>query len=351
MSNSRTSSIAFSLVTSALNGNFGIVGAAQYTSYSKTTIAETLRKEKLWDDESIKRRALQAPEGSFLAFDFVINPHCGREMEGLDYHYSSSHISTQLSHKFANVTLVKSGHEPTPIQLEYAVSKNLATEEYTYSSAVESLKQAVLKMKSLEIEFAGVIADGEFSSEEAIRFHKENSLNFLGRIKSNRKVEYNGEKLSLKQLANRFPYKDCHLSPKWNWRAKKIKVRINELDVFIIIVYRKDKGFWKPFFLVSTFSEEYSLAQLLTIWKSRWGIETVHRFIKQNLGFSKSQCLTISAQQNWANAVLDAFIIVLEVRRRDGVKNWRAARLLAAQRCKNSAVTDALSALPLKFAV
>lgn len=261
-------------------------------------------------------------------------------MEGLDYQYSSSHHSAKLSHKFSNMTLVKAGHLPTPIQIKYAVSKNLATETYSYLSPVESLKASVKHAIKLGINFVGVIADGEFSSQEAIQFHKDEGINFLGRIKSNRKVEFEGKKLSLKELAQQFTYKHCHYDEKTGWRSKKLNVKIEDYEVSILIIFRKDKGVWKPFFLVSTFANDYSMAELVRIWKSRWGIEVVHRFIKQNLGFSKSQALTIQAQQNWVNAVLDAFIAVLTTKREKQLKNWRAAQEISAQYYAECAVTE-----------
>lgn len=340
MSKSRSSSIAFALVTCALNRNFGVTGAAEYTPYSKSTVALVLREDELWDEESVKSRANHAPEGCYLAFDFVINLHSGKEMEGLDYNYSSSHNSTKLSHKFSNMTLVKPGHQPTPIQIKYAPSKNLSTREYAYLSPVESLKASVSDAMRLGIKFVGVIADGEFSSQEAIRFHKDKNLCFLGRIKSNRRVDFEGQMMSLGDLAGVLTYKHCHYDSKTGWRSKKLAVRLGEDDVFVLIVYRKDKGVWKPFFLVSTFPETYTLAELLRIWKSRWGIEVVHRFIKQNLGFSKSQAITIVAQQNWANAVLDAFIAILVVKRKRRIENWRAAQEISGRCYAECAVTD-----------
>lgn len=234
---------------------------------------------------------------------------------------------------------MKPGHQPTPIQIKYAPSKNLSTEEYIYLSPVESLKASVSNAIKLGVKFVGVIADGEFSSQEAIRFHKDKNLGFLGRIKSNRRVDFNGRKVDLGDLARIFTYKHCHYDGKTGWRSKKLAVRLGEYDVFILIVYRKDKGVWKPFFLVSTFPETHTLAELLRVWKSRWGIEVVHRFIKQNLGFSKSQAITILAQQNWANAVLDAFIAILVVRQKYGVENWRAAQEISGQCYAECAVT------------
>ena len=91
----------------------------------------------------------------------------------------------------------------------------------------------------LGIKFVGVIADGEFSSQEAIRFHKDENLCFLGRIKSNRSVDFEGQMMSLGDLAGVLTYKHCHYDSKTGWRSKKLAVRLGEDDVFVLIVYRK----------------------------------------------------------------------------------------------------------------
>lgn len=267
-------------------------------------------------------------------------------MEGLDYNYSSSHNSSKLSHKFSNATLVKPKCDPIPIQLKYNSSKNLHSEDYPYLKAVESLKKTVLDLVALGIKFLGVIADGEFSSQDAIQFHIEQEINFLGRIKSNRTAEYENQKLSLIKLAELFPYQSCHYDSRVGWRSTRVPVKLGGLEVDILIIYRKSKGIWEPFFLVSTFNSAFSMAELLRIWKSRWGIEVVHRFIKQNLGFQKCQCLTIVAQQNWANAVLDAFIAIIETRRRKNLKNWRAAQEISSEEHKSRVVTEEFRGSP-----
>lgn len=110
-------------MTSALTRTFGIVGAARFTPYSKMTIALVLKEDELWTTAAVKERASHAPSGCYMSFDFFTNIHSGKNMEGLDYHYSGSHNRAKLSHKFANITLVKPNHEPTPIQINYVVSK------------------------------------------------------------------------------------------------------------------------------------------------------------------------------------------------------------------------------------
>lgn len=339
MSLSRTSSIAFALITSLLSRTFGVVSAARYAAVSKSTVALLLREECLWNDQQIIQRARRAPSGAYLAFDFVINPHFGQDIEGLDYHYAGSEKSSVVSHRFASCGLVSTDHEPVPLQLKYEVSKNLPTEAYPYRTASQILIAQVKEIRTLGIEFAGVIFDAEFTSRSVLAFSLEAGIGFLGRIKSNCRVKLDGENLNLLQLAERFPFKACHSDHRHGWRSARVPVELDEMKLDILIVYRKQKGVWKPFFLVSTFDCQTTMAELLRAWKARWGIEVIHRLIKQNLGFTKCQSRTIIAHQNWAAIVLEAFIAVLDVKKREIGISWRQAQHIAATEHVLGAVT------------
>ena len=152
-------------------------------------------------------------------------------------------------------------------------------------------------------------------------------------------MEFNGKNLSLLELAEQFSFKSCHFDQRRGWRSARVPVELDGMKLDILIVYRKHKGVWKPFFLVSTFDSQTTMAELLRAWKARWGIEVIHRLIKQNLGFTKCRSQTIIAHQNWATLVLEAFIAVLDVKKRESGISWRQAQHLAATEHVLAAVT------------
>ena len=81
----------------------------------------------------------------------------------------------------------------------------------------------------------------------------------LVRMKSNTRVEYCGEEMTLKSLLSHVPRTRCHLYAKFNWRAKRIAVRYDGHPVDILVIWRNVKGRWLAFFLLSTFPQETSL--------------------------------------------------------------------------------------------
>lgn len=97
---------------------------------------------------------------------------------------------------------------------------------------------------------------------------------------------------------------------------------------------------WEAFFLVSLFDETVPLAQLLRIWKSRWGIEVIHRFLKQSLSFGKCRYKLIESHNNWVNLALDAFLAVVLEKKNGDFSSWREAQHIAAMKWLDDVLID-----------
>ena len=80
-------------------------------------------------------------------------------------------------------------------------------------------------------------------------------------------------------------------------------------------------------------------------WKARRGIEVIHRFLKQNLSFGHCQYWDIKAHQNWADLVVEAFHLILQVRKECPGTSWKVSQLQAAERCLDRVRTAVLQEL------
>ena len=352
MSTPHPSSIHFAFITGLLSRTPAIHDVAALTHLRPSQVAATMTAKSFWSDQDLITWAKSAPENADLAFDFTMVAHDGAEMQGLEYQYCGGTSVTAFSHRFASFALVKPGHDPVPLGLNYAVSKTLQTEAYTYFTASQWLIAILDLMQKAGVCFRGVLVDAEFTTNEVIDYCMTHQIKILGRIKSNRKVEYNGKFVKLSELAELFPPRKCHYTSKFNWRSKRVHVILNGEKAEILIIYRKQDGVWKAFFLVSTFPpEEMTLAEFLRAWKARWGIEVIHRLVKQNLSFGKCKYRHIMAHRNWAFLVVEAFHAVLEVRKRNPGLTWRAAQLQAALEHREAVRTVLLPSCSLVEAV
>lgn len=116
-----------------------------------------------------------APKGGFLAIDFVIVQHQGQSVEGLAFHYASSHKRPIYSHSYVSSALVYpkelAGFAPDPIpyRLEPHISKDLATTDYPYRKPSEEMVDTALQARQDGIQFQAVVVDGEFTTKEGLR--------------------------------------------------------------------------------------------------------------------------------------------------------------------------------------
>lgn len=278
----------------------------------------------------MERAAGASPE-VYLAFDYTQSFHVGAEMEGLSYSYSSTHKSSRLGQRYASVALVHHNQLPVPLSLTYAVGKELETAAYPYLTPSQHLVCTVSDLKAAGVQFKGTLVDAEFGTKDVVRAFVTHDDPLLMRVKSNSRVVVDGKSMTLSTLAHSYPRSSCHLYPKIGWRVKRVTVDYDGHAVTILIIWRAVNGCWRPFFLLSTFDLETSVGELVSAWKSRWGIEVIHRFLKQNLSFGKCQYRSIVAHQNWADLAVDAFHLILDVRKTCPTVSWKDAQLQAAQ--------------------
>ena len=340
------SNLHFAFLTGFLLRTPSATSIADLCQVSKSTAATALTSQTFTRVDQLMERASVAASTVYLAFDYTQSHHTGSEMQGLSYIYSSSHQKSKLGQRYASMALVHSRELPVPISLTYAVSRELETERYPYLTPSDHLIQVITAIKVQGIHFKGTLVDAEFGNKKIVGHCVTHNDSLLVRMKSNTRIEYCGKEMTLKSLLSHVPRNRCHPYPKLNWRAKRINVRYDSHPVDILVIWRNVKGRWLAFFLLSTFPQAASLGELVQAWKARWGIEVIHRFIKQNLSFGDCQYRDIRAHQNWADLALDAFHLILRVRKECPGLSWKSAQFQAAQRCLERVRTAVLQDLP-----
>ena len=132
-------------------------------------------------------------------------------------------------------------------------------------------------------------------------------LSFYSRLKENRKVIYQGEKISAKDLASRFPI--SMFDHKHNAYIKALPVYLPGFGEIKLLLVRKDRhqepGRTKFLF---TNNLNASAPEILLRYRSRWIIETAFRDLKQNLNFASCQARGLLLQENHLALCLLAFV-------------------------------------------
>ncbi len=198
---------------------------ADLCQVSKSTAAAALTSQTFSRKDHMTERASAASSSIYFTFDYTQSHHAGSEMQGLSYHYSSSHQASKLGQRYASMALVHSRELPVPISLTYAVSRELETKQYPYLTPSDQLIQTIKAIKALGIQFKGTLVDAEFGNKSVVGHCVTHSDPLMVRMKSNTRIDYCGERITLKSLLSHVPRACCHAYPKFNWRAKRIAVQ------------------------------------------------------------------------------------------------------------------------------
>lgn len=79
--------------------------------------------------------------------------------------------------------------------------------------------------------------------------------------------------------------------------------------------------------------------ELIRIYKARWGLEVMHRTLRQNFALAKCQSFAFAAQLrhfDWCIAALHRSRLE---RQRDPMLSWQQAQQRAARKAKNALLT------------
>lgn len=284
-----------------------------------------------------QERLTDAPSGGYLAVDFVKLKHEGERIEGVDRQHT--HEDIIWGHCFLTSALVfTEGTDPYMVRADAAASKLMATEAYPYLTPVEAMLNVVGDLLVAGYDLTGVVVDAEFTTKLSLRSLPHFPAGIIGRFRSNTKVSYQGQTLKAKDLAKQFPPGRARYYRKLRCYAKRLAVLlpdVGQLDI-IVIWYPNGTG-WKLSVLISTI--QAGVQELIRAFKARWGLEVMHRTLKQNLALAKCQCLAFLAQLRHFDFCIQALhLIPLERLRRPGL-SWKQAQLQAAEQNKNALVT------------
>ena len=289
-------------------------------------------------------RCRAAPKGGFLAIDFVIVKHTGLMIEGLSFNYASTQKRPISSHALVSSGIVypkdRSGYAPDPIphRLEPHISKLLATPDYPHQTASQEMLLTAIQARKDGIPFEAVLVDGEFTSKESLNGLAQAGIAIIGRYRTDVKVAFEDETLSVKALAQRFPPGKARYYAHFGCYVKRVKVLLPDVgEIALVFIWKRVSDGLDLCVLVSTY--EGGIQTILAAWKARWALEVCHRLYKQNFGLGKCQAQSFAVQLLHSSLVLRAFHEVCLVRRLEPFLTWRVAQVKTAEKFKNTVLT------------
>ena len=157
-----------------------------------------------------------------------------------------------------------------------------------------------------------VLADGLYATVNFLTWCKDNNIPTEVRMHSNRVVEFDNEKISLKKLAFERGFR-----PKGRQMSRTISVKWYGINLEITIVRRIDKkGNETIVFQAATYKA--LPREHVAHYKKRWPIEKVIRTCKQYLGLQDCFSRVLQTQNDHVAAVFLAYSLA-----QVEIKKWR----------------------------
>jgi hypothetical protein len=266
-------------------------------------------------------------------------------MQGVDFVYSSVNKRPVLGLEFVSSALVyASGIDPIPLKLEAFISPNLQTDTFPSRTPTQALLDTVQHARDQGVKFKAVVVDAGFVTKPAIEQLNAQDVPIVGRIRTNLIVEFQGERVRIGVLAQRFRPGKARYYPRFDWYAKRVQVMLSDVgEVDLIVGWRRIGGERELFVLVSTLVG--GVQEVLGAWRHRWDLECLHRLYKQSLGLGACQARAFSSQVGWVDLVVEAALLARSERVVSPGLAWRVAQARAAVKLEKAVLTGRVGGL------
>ena len=270
------------------------------------------------------RRALQAagrrgkPVPVFLIIDDSLVEKSGKQMEGVDYHYSHSEGRTLLGHVWVTGHLVVLG-QSYPVNWKlYRRKVTCDALDIPFASKPELAATILQGFEPLPGTQTYVLTDSWYPSQDLLDLCEERGFHLISAVKSDRKFRTSGHNLQVKQWAQALPKQafdfvtvntTCYKV--WSTTGRLSSGHSVKLVVNRVVGQRK----WR--YLIST---DCSLSSQTTIsyYLGRWEVENFYRVAKQSLGWGDYQMRDLFAIERHVQLMMVAHAY-LEIERQDAL--------------------------------
>lgn len=246
--------------------------------------------------EDLARQA--AGPSSAIVLDDTVDERKGKAIEGLGWHHSANGLVQGLC---AVTAMLLNG----PRRLLFAVRGYRTRKSCPDKRDFRSKVSLALNIPGEAQRYFGagtltVLMDCWYACAPILNFIKLAHWTFVSRLRSNRIVYVNGQKRKLRHLAKgrrRGAFRTLKLSRGRRLRFTVLEVELPQVGTVQLALCRIGQGPWH--FLVTNDLGMNGRQMVLWYLKRSW-IETVHREIKQHLGFGETFARRwVATQRHW----------------------------------------------------
>lgn len=317
--------------------------------FVQTTDQSCLNKfltEAKWDVEAVNQRRLdllqKQPDTRYskqgvIAIDDVLIDHDGKLIEDVGWFWDHAAQRHKIAHDyvFANYVCTSGKHYPLEFR-RFRKKEQCAERKETFRNHTDLVKELVDWVCLRDI--PGDFTFDSYFMNAPITNHIHGQRNaagwprgYVGDLKFNRKVEWQGRVWKLSELADSIPVtdrKELRQGDKRQWYFT-VTVKFPDVDhkdrIVILWKQRRDE---KPRKILGTNRLTWEVSRIVRVYRDRWtGTETFHRDGKQQLGMGDCQLRDGQGQTRHMYLVMLAYSLLMRQLRQGRARDWALARL------------------------
>jgi hypothetical protein len=295
-----------------------------------------------WDVERLNERRLQwlqrDPSTRYsaqgvIAIDNTLIDHAGELIEDVGWFWDHADQRHLIAHDYliANYVCTSGKHYP----LEFRRFRKREDDPQTFKSHTDLFKELVDWVVEQEIPgdftFDCYFTNAEILNHIHSKKHNGQRRGYVGDLKSNRKLWFQGRELKASELAAQIgpeSRKPVLINGKRQWYFTKT-IRIPKVDhrVRIVILWKRKNG-KEPIKILITNRVHWEVTRILRVYRRRWrGTETFHRDGKQHLGMGDCQLRNGQGQTRHMYLVMLAHSLLVAQMEQGRASEWAKARL------------------------
>jgi hypothetical protein len=312
--------------------------------------------EAQWDEEAFNGKRLEwlqkSPDTRYsaqgvIAIDNVLVDHSGKLIEDAGYFWDHAEQRHKIAHDYIIANYVCTSNKHYPLEFYRFVKKEHCDERgiefVNHNEYVRWLIDWVVA-RSIPGDFT---FDSYFTSAENLNHIHAYDRTYVGDLKFNRKIIFQGRQIRADELASQIAPEDLKsvmINGSRQWYFTK-SIRIPDVDhkVRLVILWdkRRDKKAKKILICNRT---HWEITCILRVYRCRWrGTECFHRDGKQHLGMGDCQLRNGRGQTRHMYMVFLAHSVLMRQLRQSRVCEWARERLTTIGQACMSVLRQTLS--------
>jgi len=312
--------------------------------------------EAEWDEEAFNRQRLEwlqkGPDTCYSAqgvipIDNVLVDHSGKLIEDAGYFWDHAEQRHKIAHDYiiANYVCTSGKHYPLEfyrfVKREHCEEKSI--EFVDHNEYVRWLIDWVVA-RNIPGDFT---FDSYFTSAENLNHIHVYDRTYVGDLKFNRKIIFQGQEIRADELAGQIDpeaRKSVMVNGSRQWYFTK-SIRIPDVNhkVRMVILWDKHKGEKAKKILICN-RTHWEVTRILRVYRCRWrGTECFHRDGKQHLGMGDCQLRNGRGQTRHLYMVFLAHSVLMHQLRQGRAREWARERLTTIGQACMSVLRETLS--------